>query len=659
MKRASIVFALALYAGSVAAHGWYEVRTESFTLLGDVPRKQIQRVAVDVERFREAIGRLTHGYVLEVELPTTLYLFESDRDLTPYKRNEQGRTMSVSGYFLPRKFANYMVMDINAGEEPRRVVYHELVHAMLHATFERLPLWLDEGLAEYYASFAYFPATRRIDVGRVMRDHVQTLAVDGLMPFADLFGVTPESPEYNERDRKGRFYAQSWLLVHYLVGEPERREVLNRILSAARERPEEEVDVLAALGCADAELQATLGEYLRASAGTAFTERLEESLPSVSVSVRPLGEPAALLRLTELLAHLGGEDNLRAAEEHLAAARVAGATGTRLRELAGLLAELRGDDATALAQYRRASEAPDARPEFLVRLAYRLLQVAIERSDGTSPPIEVREARALLRRSLAADPNQVDALAAMGKTYLFTPDHAEDGFGFLNRAQRLRPDRVDVPADLACLLSRSGRREAAWSVLRLRIRPRFVDPETVAYAERCLAEAEMDAMEQSLRAGDRDAAVTHLRVIRERGLDAALGAAIDVDALIGHVRAGDTIVRTEGSSDVVLGLVERANAVGRLVEEGELEHAEDAMRRLVEECASTRGCTFRRDLEERLRLIRENRRIDRYNAVIADLREGRTERAVERLRTLQRETGDPELASRIRETLAQLETVSP
>jgi tetratricopeptide (TPR) repeat protein len=37
------------------------------------------------------------------------------------------------------------------------------------------------------------------------------------MPLHELFSVTHDSPQYNERSRQGIFYAEAWLLAHFLI----------------------------------------------------------------------------------------------------------------------------------------------------------------------------------------------------------------------------------------------------------------------------------------------------------------------------------------------------------------------------------------------------------------------------------------------------------
>ena len=38
-----------------------------------------------------------------------------------------------------------------------------------------------------------------------------------LLPLKTLFSIGTDSPHYNERDKQGIFYGESWALVHYLM----------------------------------------------------------------------------------------------------------------------------------------------------------------------------------------------------------------------------------------------------------------------------------------------------------------------------------------------------------------------------------------------------------------------------------------------------------
>lgn len=105
---------------------------------------------------------------------------------------------------------------------PKRVVYtfyndrleedlrHEATHALLHATVGDLPLWLDEGLAEYFE----VPEGR----GGVNAEHV------GRLPDDLKKGWKPDLARLESlksvQDMSPRDYRESWAWVHYLLNEP-------------------------------------------------------------------------------------------------------------------------------------------------------------------------------------------------------------------------------------------------------------------------------------------------------------------------------------------------------------------------------------------------------------------------------------------------------
>ena len=83
-----------------------------------------------------------------------VYLFE-DRDA--YERFMQSRYPN-----LPRRRAFFVAQPRGVGggddllvytfwgERIRQDLRHELTHALLHSVLKDVPLWLDEGLAEYF-----------------------------------------------------------------------------------------------------------------------------------------------------------------------------------------------------------------------------------------------------------------------------------------------------------------------------------------------------------------------------------------------------------------------------------------------------------------------------------------------------------------------------
>jgi tetratricopeptide (TPR) repeat protein len=104
--------------------------------------------------------------------------------------------------------------------ESLRTIFHEYVHLLVDNVSPDTPLWLNEGLAEYYSTFRVVDGGRRALVGQVIPSHRRLLRERRFLTIPDLLGVERASPDYNEGERRSLFYAQSWALVHMLLSRP-------------------------------------------------------------------------------------------------------------------------------------------------------------------------------------------------------------------------------------------------------------------------------------------------------------------------------------------------------------------------------------------------------------------------------------------------------
>ena len=103
---------------------------------------------------------------------------------------------------------------------------HEVAHGYLHAVAPGLPLWLDEGLAEY------FEVPRGL--GGLNRPHVDLLSDmaehDGWQPNLVRLEKLTDAAQMDQRD-----YAESWAWVYFMLhSPPERRELLSAYLADMR-----------------------------------------------------------------------------------------------------------------------------------------------------------------------------------------------------------------------------------------------------------------------------------------------------------------------------------------------------------------------------------------------------------------------------------------
>jgi tetratricopeptide (TPR) repeat protein len=111
---------------------------------------------------------------------------------------------------------NYVALRMNVrGEHRYSVVYHEYVHLLMRLNFPPLPLWLDEGLAEYFGHAVI--SDKSSGLGRPSSAQLEILQRRRPMPLAQLMHVDRDSPHYREEEKASIFYAQSWALTHLLM----------------------------------------------------------------------------------------------------------------------------------------------------------------------------------------------------------------------------------------------------------------------------------------------------------------------------------------------------------------------------------------------------------------------------------------------------------
>jgi tetratricopeptide (TPR) repeat protein len=210
---------LACLSCAAAENEWAEVRSQHFRVITDGSEKDARRVAREFEQIRFAMGsvypklRLDSGAPLLVMCPRDE---SSMKVLAPQFWKRKG--FKPAGFFQHGWDKEYAVVRLDElRPESYEVVYHEYVHSVMHLNLRWLPVWLDEGLADFHANTRF--EKTKIYVGapswrlRVLRSRPP-------IPLTTLFSVTPSSPYYRDEDKADIFYAQSWLLTHYLFFGP-------------------------------------------------------------------------------------------------------------------------------------------------------------------------------------------------------------------------------------------------------------------------------------------------------------------------------------------------------------------------------------------------------------------------------------------------------
>ena len=502
-------FASPILAGEVElpkpGQKWIEVRTDHFRFFSNAGKSATRRVAVDLEELRAVLGQLT-DYELHSPIPTLIYVFRHERSFAPYKILYQGKPAAISGYFAAREHANYIAINADS-RDASEIVFHEYVHYVSANSLGYLPTWLSEGLAEFYSSFEVVDDT--VYLGLPIMRHLALLRGSTPIPLDQLLAVDHGSPLYNEKDRKGEFYAESWALVHYLLlGNQERRLQLSRFLDLIHDGTPEDTAFTAAFGTDSETLAREVRGHIRGRRFP-FAQATAEIDVEAGLSVRGMSYSEVLYRLGDLLANQDTERQEKTA--YFEASIAADPQNALALSTLAVEKETTADWASAEDLYHRALLASPDDPMVLFRWGEFL-----SRRGG-----DHRGAVTALTRSTRLDPTFAPAWAALAATYSEAGIVSPEAFAAAETAHRLLPTNDEVAGDLLWLLLRSDQRDRAVELVETSFRSR---PRSRAQAWMMIIQLDFIRARELLRDGRHEEALRRIELtesIADRGGDPA------------------------------------------------------------------------------------------------------------------------------------------
>lgn len=200
---------------------WLAVRSKNFYLIGNANEKDIRKVATKLEQFREVFRQIFSKVNFNSPIPTTVVVFKDAKAYNPYRPlKADGKTeKSVAGYFQPGEDVNYITISTEQNlERAYDIIFHEYTHFLVNNSIGKsnVPPWFNEGLAEYYETFA-IENDQKVTLGDLNGSHIALLQQNKLIPFDTFFNIDNYSLHEQSDDGVGLFYAQAWALMHYLI----------------------------------------------------------------------------------------------------------------------------------------------------------------------------------------------------------------------------------------------------------------------------------------------------------------------------------------------------------------------------------------------------------------------------------------------------------
>jgi hypothetical protein len=281
------------FVASAKEYQWNKAESPNFIVYTLEGEKDARRAALQFEQVKANLE--TIGFKVQTPKKVVVVSF-GGRPLFQQYLPQKG---NIAAFYQRGMDQDYIIMrDVNYDTFPTAI--HEFVHLLVQYSGLKVPVWFNEGLAEFYSSLRN--EGKKVLIGGIPPYRLTLLNQSSLIPLADFLSVDRKSSLYNESDRRGVFYAQSWALVHMLRMSPEYREKNSAIFAHMKEKTLTAADFERALERPLATIEKDLKAYTRQTEflGSVMDAKLEQV--ESRVSVISIAESEARLTLACVLA---------------------------------------------------------------------------------------------------------------------------------------------------------------------------------------------------------------------------------------------------------------------------------------------------------------------------------------------------------------------
>src|SRR4051812_18623184 len=297
----STIFVVAFLAtASMSAQNWVEIKSRNFSVITDGGEKRGREVALRFEQMREIFGTLiVRDSKVNATAPLSIIAFKDSKELSQVAPLFNGKPVGLAGVYYSGEDRHFIALDLSSSRG-WQIVFHEYAHMLLNTNFRPAVPWFDEGFAEYFST---------IDVGKkdvkigLAPDYVWGQIDHGMIPIDQVMAVKHTSKDYNEGDRRSQFYAESWVLVHYLY-DKQKISLANKYLDLVIDQKVPVAEAIQQVfGMTPKQLDRQLYDYIHSAEGKYLIIQLPDVPEDVTYTMRKMKDYESETVIADLHLH--------------------------------------------------------------------------------------------------------------------------------------------------------------------------------------------------------------------------------------------------------------------------------------------------------------------------------------------------------------------
>ena len=433
-----------------------QVTSEHFSVVTDAGEKNARHVLDNLERMRWVFQTLFPKSKVDAGPPMLVLAMKNKKGFEALLPAEDlGKNhLELAGLFLSGQNQDYILLRMDAeGEHPYATVYHEYTHLQYRSLQDWMPVWLNEGIAQFFQNTTIHE--KDAEVGEIDANELGYLRQMQMIPLETLFKVDHNSPYYHQEDKGSAFYAESWALTHMLIindrqhGTAHMTEYM-RLLSQGTDPVSAAYSAFGDLK----KLQSALGYYLQQQNFMHFVlNSAAAPIDESKFTEKDLSDPEYQVTRARILAVVGRAKDAQALLDTVIKANPKNAEA---HEVEGLLALIANDHLAAKKHYGEAVELGSK--DYLVNFYF--AELSMEGYGTTSPEVENA-----LRQTIASNPGYAQAYGLLGVCLSQPGGRLDEAYKLLVQAVQLDLHNVSYRVNAANVLAMQGKLDQANDVL--------------------------------------------------------------------------------------------------------------------------------------------------------------------------------------------------